>query len=163
MRSSGSLAGVTSPGVLHALREDHWRRTFNFFLMGPYNTVTGNHYIYNHEQSYWQSHEIDGCRALMAEFSLRDTVVFDSAISPPSSKLYSASLKFERSRRTIWRQFPATYRRSCSSTKKSLLIVSSSIVSIKSWIDFWTTMRRVCGRVIHSCAMKNHVVFYQRP
>ncbi len=31
-----------------ALRGDHWRRTFNFFLMGPYNTDTGNHYTYNH-------------------------------------------------------------------------------------------------------------------
>jgi hypothetical protein len=35
-----------------ALREDHWRRTFNFFLMGPYNTETGNHYIYNHGRNY---------------------------------------------------------------------------------------------------------------
>jgi len=39
-------------GSYHALREDHWRRTFNFFLMGPYNTETGNHYIYNHGRNY---------------------------------------------------------------------------------------------------------------
>jgi hypothetical protein len=36
-------------------------------------------FLYHHNQS----HEIDGCRALMAEFSLRDAVVFGSAISPP--------------------------------------------------------------------------------
>ena len=28
-----------------ALREDHWRRTFNFFLMGTYNTETGTLYL----------------------------------------------------------------------------------------------------------------------
>jgi|688.fasta_scaffold389095_1 hypothetical protein len=44
-------------GSYHALREDHWRRTFNFFHMGPYNTDSGNHYINNHarHQRQWQS------------------------------------------------------------------------------------------------------------
>jgi hypothetical protein len=51
---------------------------------------------------------------LMAEFSLRDAVVFGTPISPPSSKLYFDSLKSDTSQRTIWGQFPATYRRSCS-------------------------------------------------
>ena len=33
-----------------ALREDHWRRTFNFFLMGTYNTETGT--FNNHAITY---------------------------------------------------------------------------------------------------------------
>ncbi len=56
----------------------------------------------------------------MVEFSLRDAVFFGTAISPPSRKLCSAS---ERSRRTIWRQFLATYRRSCSSRKTKFLLI----------------------------------------
>ena len=34
-------------------------------------------------KEFKQSHKIDGCRGLMAEFSLRDAVVFGTAISPP--------------------------------------------------------------------------------
>jgi hypothetical protein len=63
--------------------------------------------------------------------SLRDAVVFGIPISPPSSKLYSASLKFERSRRTIWRQFPAIITDVAALVrKKSLQIVCSTTALI---------------------------------
>jgi hypothetical protein len=38
-------------------------------------------HLHRKSASHKQSHEIDGCRALMVEFPLRDAVVFGSAIS----------------------------------------------------------------------------------